>query len=243
MNKSLVMKSFIRIIALSLVFVFLSCQKEKEKPKVIYESPTKTTTTAKADTTTVAISDLPIQMAGTDYLLYPIGELKSSDAGYDAASRSNDSGYRISNYSEYQITGFIRNVKFQKVGRDSIWALTDKNIFIQSITYLKSVADKTKQQILVYVMEDLDTNKDVKLDDNDIKSLYVSEITGGRFTKLSPDFQELIDWNIIESLNRIYYRTIEDTNKNGEFDKKDLLHYYYIDLASKDWKATEFRPN
>lgn len=237
------MKSLIRIIALGLVFVFLSCQKEKEKPKVIYESPSKPTASVKADTTTVVISDLPIQMAGTNYLLFPIGELKSSEVSYDAASRNNDPGYKISNYGEYQITGFIRNVKFQKTGTDSISALTDKNIFIQSITFLKSIADKTKQQILVYVMEDMDTNKDGRLDDNDIKTLYMSEISGNRFTKLSTDFQELIDWNVIESANRLYYRTIEDTNKNGEFDKKDIVHYYYIDLSVKDWKSNEFRPN
>jgi hypothetical protein len=47
-------------------------------------------------------------------------------------------------------------------------------------------------------MFDADTNRDGKLDSSDIKSLYLSEISG-RFTKVSMDLQELIDWNLIDS--------------------------------------------
>jgi hypothetical protein len=46
---------------------------------------------------------------------------------------------------------------------------------------------------------------------------------------------------VIESNNRLYYRTVEDTNKNGQFDKKDVVNYYYIDL-SKEWKIIGYEP-
>jgi hypothetical protein len=236
------MKCFLKIVFLIVPVFLFSCKKEVEQPKVIYENSSKGAEVKKIDTTKIALSDLPIQMEGTNYLLFPIGELSASAKNYDSSSKSNQLGYRISNYSEYQITGFIRNLKFQQVGKDSITSLTDTDMFIQSITYLKAIADKTKQQILVYVLEDMDTNKDVKLDDNDIKSLYLSDISGDRFTKISLDYQELIDWKVLESTNRLYYRTIEDTNKNGEFDKKDQLHYYFIDLSGKDWKSIEYNP-
>jgi hypothetical protein len=95
---------------------------------------------------------------------------------------------------------------------------------------------------MVYTVADMDTNKDNKLDNNDIKSLYVSDISGKNFTKISVDFQELIDWNVIDSRNRLYFRTVEDTNKNGAFDKEDRLHYFYLDLLAKEWKAEEYRP-
>jgi hypothetical protein len=45
----------------------------------------------------------------------------------------------------------------------------------------------------------MDTNKDGKLDTSDIKALYLSKISGEKFTKISSDFQELIDWKLIES--------------------------------------------
>jgi hypothetical protein len=91
-------------------------------------------------------------------------------------------------------------------------------------------------------MVDVDTNKDGKLDTSDIKALYLSEISGEKFTKISLDFQELIDWNLIESTNRLYFRTVEDTNKNGQFDTKDVVNYNYIDLSKKEWKVIEYKP-
>jgi len=94
----------------------------------------------------------------------------------------------------------------------------------------------------VYTMADKDTNKDEKIDSNDIKTLYISEIGGDKLTKLTLDFQELIDWNLIESQNRLYFRSIEDTNKNGEFDKKDVVHYNYVNLSDKEWKLTNYNP-
>lgn len=236
------MKCFLKIVFLIVPVFLFSCKKDAEKPKVIYENPSKGAALKKIDTTRIALADLPIQMEGTNYLLFPVGELMATARNYDSSSKSTQLSYKISNYSEYQITGFIRNLKFQQVGKDSITSLTDKDMLIQSITYLKTIADKTKQQILVYVLEDMDTNKDVKLDDNDIKSLYLSDISGDRFTKISLDYQELIDWKVLESTNRLYYRTIEDTNKNGEFDKNDQLHYYFIDLSGKERKSIEYNP-
>ena len=109
-------------------------------------------------------------------------------------------------------------------------------------TKLKTFADKSKQQLLVYTLADMDTNKDGKLDGNDIKSLYISTISGQKLTKLSADFQELIDWKIIESKNLLYFRTIEDTNKNGEFDAKDSVQYQFINLLDKEWKVISYKP-
>ncbi|MFM2370144.1 MAG: hypothetical protein RL619_2465, partial [Bacteroidota bacterium] len=54
--------------------------------------------------------------------------------------------------------------------------------------------------------------------------------------------QELIDWNLIESNNRLYFRTVEDTNKNGQFDKMDVVHYNYVDLSNKEWKIISYKP-
>jgi hypothetical protein len=88
----------------------------------------------------------------------------------------------------------------------------------------------------------MDTNKDDKLDSNDIKSLYLSKIDGTSFKKVSEEIMELIDWNLVESKNRLYFRSIEDTNKNGEFDKNDVIHYHFIDLSSKDWKVQDYSP-
>jgi hypothetical protein len=241
------MKGLLKIVSCGILVLLISCKKETELPKVIYENPSKTVVAPKADTSKIEIADLPIQMQGTNFLLFPVGDLnvneRNSKGSYDASSAMNKTSFKISNYSDNEITGYLRNIKFQQIGQDSIKALTDKAVLIQSITYLKAIADKTKQQVLVYMLADMDTNKDNKLDTNDIQSLYLSDISGSRFTKISTDFQEVIDWNIIESKSRLYFRSIEDANKNGAFDKNDIVHYHFIDFTAKDWKVSDYNLN
>lgn len=227
---------------------FTACKEEAaEKPKVTYDKIKTQKAAPIADTAQIEVADLPIHIPGTNYLIHPVGDLSVYGGGstrtkYDSSSSVSDIGFTISNYSEGEIAGYLRNLKFQEIGSDSIKPLSKEPLLIQSATFLKSVSEKTKQQIMVYALADMDTNKDGKLDANDIKSLYLSEMGGGRLTKVSADFQELIDWSLTESINRLYFRTIEDTNKNGEFDKNDAVHYHYIDLSNKDWKVSDYNP-
>lgn len=236
------MKNYLPYISLILIPVFFSCKKnEAAKPKVIYENTSKSKPAIQEDTTQIAIADLPVHMEGTNYLIHPIGIASNNGKG-NKSSYDSDESFTISNYGEFQITGFLKNLKFQQIGKDTITVLTDKPVLIETATYLKSLAGKTKQQLMVYTLSDLDTNKDKKLDGNDIKSLYISTVSGMKFTKLSVDFEELLDWKLIEAQSRLYFRTIEDSNKNGEFDKGDSFHYYFVNLADKDWKVQEYKP-
>ncbi|WP_026714980.1 CREC-EF hand family protein [Flavobacterium daejeonense] len=227
------------------ILLLVSCKEEVEKPKVIYDAASKEKAVSKVDSTQIAIADLPIQMEGTDYLIHPVGDLRVYERGAKAKYGSSsviDLSFTISNLGDEEVTGFLQNLKFQKIDSDSIHSLTDKPALILTATYLKAVADKTKKQILVYTMYDVDTNKDGKLDTSDIKSLYLSDISGTHFTKISADFEELIDWSLIESKNRLYFRTVEDTNKNGQFDKNDVLHYNYINLLDANWEVKSYEP-
>ncbi|MRX67733.1 hypothetical protein [Flavobacterium resistens] len=239
------MKNYLKYIALVIIGTTVSCKDEVQKPKVIYDASNKTSVVAKTDSTQIEIADLPIQMEGTNYLIHPVGDLRVYERGSKArygSSSVNDVSFTISNLGEYEITGYLQNLKFQKVDSDSIRPLSDKPVLILTATYLKTVADKTQNKVMVYTLTDSDTNKDGKIDTGDIKTLYLSNISGENFTKVSPDLQELVDWSLIESKNRIYFRTIEDTNQNGQFDKNDVLHYNYIDLASKKWEVKAYKP-
>ena len=226
------------------LLLLASCKEEKEKPKVIYDNTAKTKTEqTKTDTTEIEIADLPIEITGTNYLIHPIGDLRvDGSKGKYSSSGASGISYTISNYNEFEITGYLRNLKFQQANSDSLKVLSDKPVLIQTATYLKAFSDRTKQQVLVYTLADMDTNKDGKLDASDIKTLYISDVSGNGFVKLSSDLEELIDWKMTESKNRLYFRTIEDTNKNGEFDKSDVIHYHFVDLLAKDWKVSDYKP-
>ena len=227
----------------SIIFIVLlfSCKKEEVvKPKVIYENPSKTTSIIETENALVEIADLPILMEGTNILIHPIGVASSTKATKTAYE--SEMSFSISNYGEYQITGYLKNLKFQEIGKDTLVALTDKSVLIETATYLKAFADKSKKQLMVYTLVDMDTNKDGKLDDNDIKALYMSTITGQDFVKLSADFNEVVDWKMIESKNLLFFRTKEDTNKNGQFDNTDSLQYHYIDLSDNNGQVIDYKP-
>jgi hypothetical protein len=239
------MKHSLKYIALVIIATFMSCKDEAQKPKVIYDAKNKAKEITNADSTQIEVADLPIQMLGTDYLIHPVGDLRVFEKGSKSrygSSSVNDVSFTISNLGEFEITGYLQNLKFQKIDSDSIKALSDKPVLILTATYLKSLADKSLNQIMVYTLTDSDTNKDGKIDTGDIKTLYLSDISGENFTKVSADLQELVDWSLIESKNRLYFRTIEDTNQNGQFDKNDVLHYNYIDLAAKKWEVKSYQP-
>lgn len=229
-----------------ILVLLVSCKEETKKPKVIYEDAKAIVTPINTDLTEIKIADLPIHMEGTSFLLHPMGEYSitdgSSKGNLSSSSYDKDESFKVSNYSDYEITGYISNFKFQKIGSDSLRLLTEKPILIETTTYLKTVSDKTKQQVLVYTLVDMDTNKDGKINSSDIKTIYLSDISGNKFTKIATDLQELIDWNLIEATSHLYFRTIEDINKNGAFDKTDKVHYHFVNLQNKDWKVEEYSP-
>ena len=236
------MKSLTSVLPFFFFLVLLSCN-NKEVPKVKYESAkTVEKITLKKDTTEIEIADLPIQMEGTNYLLHPIGKLRigGDDSKWESGKNSNINSYAISNYNRFELTGYFDNIKFQHIDSTKTRLLTDKEIQIQTTTFLDSTAKKIKKYFFIYTLVDLDSNKDGKLNSDDVTDLYISESNGTHFKKLSPDFQELIDWNLLESKNRLYFRTIEDINKNGAFDKTDKVHYFFVNLNSSDLKVEEY---
>lgn len=240
------MKKAILLAVLTTLF-FASCKDERQKPKVSYKDSQGAAATQprKSDTTDIKVADLPVHMEGTNYLIHPVGDIRiyeDNSRSYGSSRTNNNMSYAISNYNRFELTGYFENLKFQHIDSVAVKPLTDKKVQIQTVTYLNTIADKYKTGILLYTIVDSDTNQDGKVDINDIRSLYISEASGNKFRKLSKDMQELIDWNLIEAKGRVYFRTIEDINKNGAFDKNDRVHYHFTDLLSPEWTVTSYEP-
>jgi len=237
------MKANVLLIGCCLFFL-IGCQKQEETPKVIYEDKQEKTEVSyqKIDSTEIKIADLPVKFIGTDYLLHPVGDVRVYNTGSSkyGSSKTNQVSYTISNYSNPEITGFISNIMFQHKDSVSLMPLTTNRMEILSVAYLDELALKTKQQFLVYTLVDMDTNRDGRYDSNDIKTLYLSRINGANFTKLTPDYHELLEWKVIDE--KLYFRTIEDINKNGEFDSKDAVHYSYVNLMNEEWIVEAYNP-
>ncbi|WP_372473664.1 hypothetical protein AB4865_12545 [Capnocytophaga sp. ARDL2] len=221
---------------LTMISIFVSC-KQEETPKVIYPKSEEQIEFQKIDTIELKITDLPIHIKGLDYLIHPIGKIgvKNSKGNYEYTNAVN---YHIASYNYPQITGAIHNIAFQDIATDSVKVLTNHKMHIHSITYLDEIASNKKY--LLYELYDIDTNKDKAIDVKDIKSLYLSEQSGHEFTKISPQLQEVIDWKVIKAKNKLYFRTIDDINKNGIFDPKDILNHYFIDFTADSLEIVKY---
>jgi len=234
------------MIALFGLVALTGCKDNVQKPKVKYTTPARKTEAPKrVDSTQIKVADLPVLMDGTQYLIHPVGDIRiydDSNREYGSSRTNNSVSYAISNYNRYEITGYFENLKFQHIDSTALRPLTKEKIQIQTVTYLNTTAQRTKKQLLLYTLVDKDTNQDGKVDANDIKAFYISNINGTGFKKLSGDMQELLDWNLIDVQNRVYFRTLEDINKNGAFDKNDAVHYHFVNLTSADFKVTDYEP-
>ena len=233
------------ILSFALFLSLVSCKQELETPKVSYEENKISQPSTPKDSSEFKVAVLPILMEGTNYLIHPVGDVRVYDVEGRTygSSKANQISYAISNYNRFEITGFLDNLNFQHIDSTNVKPLTNQKVQIQSATFLNTLAAKTKKQIMVYTLVDADTNKDGKINQNDIRSLYLSTTSGTKLTKISTDFQEVIDWNIIEAQNRLYFRCIEDMNKNGAFDKNDKVHYHYVNLLANEWKVEIYKPN
>ena len=235
------------VAVLCLMMAFAACQQEEAKPKkVIYEDePEEEVVYQKIDSTDVKIADLPIHLPETDFLLHPVGDVRvysNNNSRYGSLKSGNSYSFTVSNYSYPEITGYMSNLLIQHKDSADLHLLSENRMMIKSIVYLDKLAEQTNKKVLVYQVVDRDTNRDGNYDSNDILALYISTIDGQNFTKLTDEYQELIDFNVIEAQKRLYFRSVEDKNKNGAFDSDDKLNYYYVDLNSDNWEKTAYQP-
>ncbi len=233
-------------IIIIIIFLGLLTSCSDPKPKVVYDNSTDTTENQiLIDTTTITVAGLPIHFDSTNFIIHPIGQYKPDKRGakiYMSSYSSGSSGLAVVYRNGYSVSGNLDNLKFQHIDSMTFSLLTTNQIKIRTFTFLREIYNSNKERILIYSVTDKDTNKDKKLDNNDIESLYISNIDGQKFKKLSPELQELVDWKIMRIQRRIYFITSEDIDKNGEFDKSDKLHYYYVDLKNESRNVIEYNP-
>lgn len=228
---------------LIIIVSFCSCS-EFDDRKVIEKG--ENTSEEQKEIKTFTVADLPIHIDSTSYLIHPIGNYvvrKGRTKYFDSEDYevSNSSAVSMSQ-SKNKISGNLSNVKFQHLDSSELKSLTDKTLKINSMLFLRDIYKKTNRGYFIYSVIDEDTNSDGKLNTNDLKSLYISNLNGSGFRKLSPHRQELDAWKTILEADKLFFKSIEDLDKNGEFDKKDKLHYFYLDLKEENSEVVEYYP-
>jgi hypothetical protein len=227
------------------IFLFFACG--QEKPKIDYDKTVDTTSTIDdriKDTTKLLVSELPVKFDSTDILLFGIGLVDLQErGGYSkiASGSYSDADIASSYFKRDNLIGNFINIIFQdRNGNEK--KLTDSKIKIRSVNFLREIFKKTKTGYLLYSISDRDSNGDKELNHSDLEALYISRIDGTGFKKITKELHEFYDWNLIKSDSRIYFRTLEDKNKDGQLNNKDKFHYYYIEFSGDKYSLTEYNP-
>ncbi len=229
------------LILLSILVIVSACKKT-EKRKIV-DSAANISEVEK-DLNTVDIADLPVYIDSTNYLIHPIGiyRITRQRSEYFSSDNFASGSYSVSNYSSYKIAGDLSNVKFQHIDSNELKPITGGIMSIRAMSFLYDLFTNTKVGFYVYEVIDKDTNADGKLTTEDLKSLYLSNSDGTNFKKLSLNSQDLVTWKSLEIKRCLYFKTIENIDNNGVFDKKDKVHYFYLNLLEDNAEVQEYQP-
>lgn len=230
------------LITFSLLILLFSCNKKQPK-KVEFNAKIKNTPVLK-DSTLVEFADLPFRIDSTEYLIHIKGYYKKriKKNKYRSSSDWNrySENYSVAYNNSNGISGNITNVKFQHIDSTKLNQLTTKKIRINFMKFIKN--KNSTSQFIVYKVIDMDTNKDNKLNQEDVESLYISHLNGRDFKKLTTKYYKLLDYTFLKINNTLYFRSIEDINKNGKFEKNDKIHYQFVNLNDKGLNVISYNP-
>jgi|WetSurMetagenome_2_1015567.scaffolds.fasta_scaffold183512_1 hypothetical protein len=200
------------------------------------------------DTTKTLVAELPVFFDSTGFLIHPIGFVNLNTR----RSRNFESGsFSGSSSSEYELYvsgsrndyhGEMTNLVFENIRTGEQRLLTNKVISIRSFVYLKPVFKRVRRQYILYTLADNDSNNDKAINSSDIESLYISSVDGTGLRKLTRDRQEYSGGKLYTKALRYYFSTIEDVNHDGFVNKKDKIHYYYIDFSKEKPEVIEYYP-
>ena len=163
----------------------------------------------------------------TQRAILPITTQKPRGGG-----RLSSSSYEAESYPQYW------NIIFYDIETGQTNLLTKSKMRISNYNAnLRNVGPIISKSI-IYEICDTDYDNDNQLTFKDPEQLFISGTDGSNLTRLSPLGEEIMDFQIVPDSDKIIFSTQRDTNKDLEFDEKDELIWYLINL-SKELKPVE----
>ena len=121
------------------------------------------------------------------------------------------------------------NLLFYDIRNGEINLLTKKKTGIASFrANLKNVGPVLTKSIL-YTAGDTDYNQDLRLTYEDPYYLFISDINGKDFKRLSPVNEHVIEYQILPYSDKIILQTYRDSNGDLIFNNNDDIIWYLID--------------
>jgi hypothetical protein len=170
---------------------------------------------AKNDDSFKLTADLPIKLDSSDYIIYPVHELVNSKYNSKISYKWR-SGYENN----------LNNIIFQNIHTDKTHSLTNDKIKIISYEQLYNTKREAEKIIIYQIIDKFPKNDDELI----YTSLYLGTSDGKLFKKISKLNHHLKGWKYISETKRVYFKTIEDSDRNNEFNNLDNEHLYSVSI-------------
>ncbi len=185
------------------------------------------------------------QISNTDVYIYPIGSaLKKNSRSSYYGKKGN--GYRVWNLIFYNLKTNKKRILFndkvpiiQEYPNENDFQYMDK----REIDYHK--LKKTRKDKLFYKIIDTDFNKNGVIDYADPNSLFMSDLNGENFVKISPSDINLQTWKFMDSTKNVIEITgYRDSDNNLKFESdKDEQVIILLNLNDLQQKVDIFPSN
>jgi len=187
------------------------------------------------DTTKILNVSLPALIDTTNQIL--VHEIQIT------GGKGRDISFSSKKSADYYGAGpGLINLIFEDVKNNKSYLLTNNQLQIPSYEVCNHLKRKIGKAYILFRVIDKDYNNDGVLDGRDIQSLYMSNIDGTSFSKITKDKEILRDGEWMYPLNRYYFRTSEDPDKKGYSGLQDKVHYYYIQFDEQGYQIVEYNP-
>lgn len=167
--------------------------------------------------------------------IFPL-TFKNTPEGYASKTRFDE-------YSSYDSrpSGFW-NLLFYELETGDSHLLKEEKIYIHFFKLPSSKSDQSSsslQEDVLYQLSYQDYNEDGFLNHNDPKSLFSSTIYGENLQQISPEVEDLIDYEVLNDNDHILLKTIRDINQDKIFNDQDREVWYLCKKATNGWTRKE----
>jgi len=212
-----------------LMFGLLACN---ERPKDNSADLSKETGVEKVDSKYNTINlqiNNPTVLDSSDWVFYPLKleELEETEKGFKSSSYGRQNAF-------WNIAFYNTKTKQTRLLSDSLKMLINSISHKNDAIMHSGQREKSNERLIYYAITTKDYNQDGKLDADDPKYLFISDLSGQDFKQVSPDNFDIIHWQTTIESNKILIQARNDRNKDMKFDGDDETFSFIYDIDNQN---------
>lgn len=167
----------------------------------------------------------PTVLDSSDWVIYPLTleELEETEKGFKSSSYGRQ-------YAYWNIAFYNTKTKQTRLLSDSLKMLINSISPKNDVIIQSGQREKRNEGLIYYSITTKDFNQDGKLNSDDPKYLFISDLSGQDFKQISPDNFDLIHWQTIQESNKILIQARKDINNDKKFNDDDEIVSFIYDI-------------